>query len=376
MTYWQFRRRLYQHALKQWLDSLTQVSTGIVALFPMAMYALLLLPLLALGVLGDKDASGQSYFFTLWGYLLLSYCWIGMQKEALTAAEHSLYDRALPVSARQRSLTDFGLLLYAANVFIAAPFVVLLVMVISHANELFAFALEQSLAQLYPLTTLLLLTFYYCYSALGNNRPWLSLGLLPLCAMPWAGQLDNPLLCVLIVPIAIVAERVLSLPELSLKYFPDGLWRLFLQQDLTHARPTVLRGVVILLVLIAGALFVQHINPEAKSVASAFFALVLGIITATKLLEVQSLRQHFALYLATLPVNSRAVTTQALGYCLAFSLPFVLLMLLFSLFALPQWALFLLTYLATQTGILLCPAYYLAFPLVTGAAVLMLSLLV
>ena len=42
MNYWQFRRQLYQQALKQWLESLTQVSTGIVALFPMALYALLL----------------------------------------------------------------------------------------------------------------------------------------------------------------------------------------------------------------------------------------------------------------------------------------------------------------------------------------------
>ena len=65
MNYWQFRCQLYQHALKQWLESLTQVSTGIVALFPMALYALLLLPLLALGVLADKDSQGESFFYTL-----------------------------------------------------------------------------------------------------------------------------------------------------------------------------------------------------------------------------------------------------------------------------------------------------------------------
>tara|TARA_A200000159_G_scaffold144863_1_gene150093 strand:+ start:3260 stop:4390 length:1131 start_codon:yes stop_codon:yes gene_type:complete len=376
VNYWQFRRQLYQHALKQWLESLTQVSTGIVALFPMALYALLLLPLLALGVLADKDSQGESFFYTLWGYLLLAYCWIAMQKEALRAADYALYDSSLPVSVWQRGATELGLLLYAANVFVIGPAAVLVAMVYGHFAELVSGELWVSVTRLYPVSGLLVLTLYYCQSAMGRVKPWLSLGLLPLVAMPWANQIHSPWLCLLGLAGSIFIERTVRLPTLPLAGLPQGFWRLFLQQDINHTKPTLLRAVVVLLVLVIGATFVRQIDSSAKVPASLFLAFVLGVVAATKLLELQKLRERYTCYIASLPQGHHQITLQAMRYCLVFSLPYVVLIILFNLFGLSQWALFTVTYAVTQAGIILRPGYYLFFPLLTGVLILAISMLV
>lgn len=375
MNYWQFRRQLYQHALKQWLESLTQVSTGIVALFPMALYALLLLPLLALGVLADKDSQGESFFYTLWGYLLLAYCWIAMQKEALRAADYALYDSSLPVSVWQRGATELGLLLYAANVFVIGPAAVLVAMVYGHFAELVGGELWVSVTQLYPVSGLLVLTLYYCQSAMGRVKPWLSLGLLPLVAMPWAASTHSPWLCLLGLAVAILIERTVRLPAPSIVGLPQGFWRLFLQHDLNQTKPTLLRAVVVLFLLVIGATFVRQVDVTAKAPASLFLAFVLGVVAATKLLELQKIRERYTCYIASLPKGRYRVTLQAMSYCLIFSLPYVALIVLFNLFGLLHWALFTVTYVTTQAGILVRPGYYLVFPLLTGMLILAISLL-
>lgn len=376
MNYWQFRRQLYQQALKQWLESLTQVSTGIVALFPMALYALLLLPLLALGVLADKDSQGESFFYTLWGYLLLAYCWIAMQKEALAAADYTLYDHSLPVPVWQRGATELGLLLYAANVFVIGPAAVLLAMVFGHFAELVSGELWVSVTQLYPVSGLLALTLYYCQSAMGRVKPWLSLGLLPLVAKPWAASMHSPWLCLLGLVVAILIERTVRLPAPSIAGLPQGFWRLFLQHDLNQTKPTLLRAVVVLLLLVIGATFVRQVDVTAKAPASLFLAFVLGVVAATKLLELQKLRERYTCYIASLPKGHYQVTLQAVSYCLIFSLQYVALIVLFNLFGLMQWALFTITYVTTQAGIIVKPGYYLVFPLLTGVLILAISLLI
>ena len=81
MSYWQFRRKLYHHFLRQWLNSLKQISWAVVALFPLAIPALIFAPLLILAMLTDPTLSGQKYHMALWSYLLLTYTWVFFQKK-------------------------------------------------------------------------------------------------------------------------------------------------------------------------------------------------------------------------------------------------------------------------------------------------------
>ncbi len=125
-----------------------------------------------------------------------------------------------------------------------------------------------------------------------------------------------------------------------------------------------------------GATFVRQIDSSAKVPASLFLAFVLGVVAATKLLELQKLRERYTCYIASLPQGHHQITLQAMRYCLVFSLPYVVLIILFNLFGLSQWALFTVTYAVTQAGIILRPGYYLFFPLLTGVLILAISMLV
>ena len=73
MNYWQFRIRLYHQSLKQWLDSIRQMSLAIVALFPLALFALVFFPFLAWGVMAESATNNDVWIQTLWGYLLFVY---------------------------------------------------------------------------------------------------------------------------------------------------------------------------------------------------------------------------------------------------------------------------------------------------------------
>ncbi|NVK58322.1 MAG: hypothetical protein HWE26_22260 [Alteromonadaceae bacterium] len=375
MRYWQFRLKIYQQALKEWLDSLRQVSAAIVALFPMALSALLFLPLLALGVLADTSANTELYFYTLWGYLLLSFGWVSMQKEAINATSYALYDRSLPVSRGVRRTAQAGLLIYAANVFILGPLAVLLSMLYSNTDALLHSPWMFSVAQLMPITGLLLLTAYYIVIACGGQRPWLSLGMLPLISSPFASQLTQSA-CLLGVTTAIFAERLLPLPTLRLSGFPVGLWRFYLQHDLRRGKPSLLRAVVVLLLLISGNIFVSNINQEAQGPAGAVIAVILAVVIATKLLELKSLQTRYSYYFFSLPLTRRQQVITMLVYAGVFAAPMFAAIAFIGSLSGPHWALLFITYSATQLGILTKPDYYLVFPLITSILTLLTYLLV
>ena len=363
MSYWHFRFKIYQQALKDLLDSIRQASVAIVALFPMALSALLLMPLLALGVLADNTSQLELYYYTLWGYLLLSYGWVSMQKDAVNATQYALYDRSLPVTHVTRWLTRLGLLLYAANVFVLGPMAVLVSMLYSNFQALLSEPWTVSFAQLMPVTGLLVLTGYYAASATKTQRPWLSLGVLPLVLSPFAAEFSQGW-CLLGFTVAIVCERLLPLPTVTVNRLPVGLWRFFLQHDLQQLKPSLLRVVVVLLLLIVGNIFVSNISHDSQGPAASVMAVVLAIIVATKLLELKSLQAQFSYYFNSYPLSHRDQTLTTLLYAGGFAIPLLGVIAFMGTLGLPQWGLFLVTYAATQAGILLRPAYYLVFPMV------------
>ena len=138
MSYWRFRLRVYGDALYQWLESVKQISIGLVALFPLAMPALALIPLLALSVLADPASNDKLYISTLWGYLLFTYSIVTLQKDGITANRYHGYDKSLPVTPRQRLWVQLGLILIAVNLLVLAPLVLLLVIVVHSLAHLTA----------------------------------------------------------------------------------------------------------------------------------------------------------------------------------------------------------------------------------------------
>ena len=125
MNYGLWRVRLYHEELRQWLQSLQHIGFGLVVLFPMALPALVLLPLLSLGIAANPQTSTLVYLVTLWGYLLLLYCWMAMQREGITACRYQLYLSSLPIGPRLKAWCDAGMLIYGGHFFILGPLVLL-----------------------------------------------------------------------------------------------------------------------------------------------------------------------------------------------------------------------------------------------------------
>lgn len=119
--YWTFRYKSYNHSLKLWLENIKQTSIAIVALFPMALPALVFMPFVFIGIILKPDTSAASFFNTLWGYLLLLYSWVSYQRSGILALDYSHYLKSLPVSRVTKTIGDIGVTIYVANFFVLAP---------------------------------------------------------------------------------------------------------------------------------------------------------------------------------------------------------------------------------------------------------------
>lgn len=340
---------------------------GLVALFPLALPALLLIPLLALGVLADPASNNPLYLNTLWGYLLLLYSWVALQRDGIQARQYQLYINSLPISAAKRSWCELGIILYGANVFVFGPLILVVVMFIHQLNHFAGAPIGALLRPLIPISGLLFLSGYYSVSAVQSIRPWLSLLVLPLLAIPWAAELvKGQWLTIWLV--AIVIERQLALPALGLGHWPQGLYRLLLQADIDSPKNEALRMVALLLLVILADICVTGVKPEVRPYVVNFLSFISAILIACSLFDVQSLRRRYQLYLRSLPHSEFVQLSQSLVYVLLKALPAVLLLAYMQLFGAQQWWWWILFYISSLVGILFRPKWFLIFPI--GVALL------
>ncbi|MEP1385451.1 MAG: DUF6136 family protein [Paraglaciecola sp.] len=362
MNYWRFRLRVYRSALYQLLDSIKQISFGLVALFPLAMPALVLIPLLALNVLADPNADNPLYFSTLWGYLLFAYSWVAMQRDGITAHHYRLYDLSLPITQRTRQLTELGITLYAANLLVLGPFLLLCFMLTQHTEEIFSQPLSVTSIQLMPIFGLTLLTGYYCLRAVQQKLPWLSLLVMPVIGLYFADVVAK-FYWLGIWLAAIVIERYTPINRLSLGDFPNGIWRFYLQADVSQAKQNLIRYVAIILLLIIADICTQSVKPTVQPYVGNFFSFVFGILLATKLLDILRLRKTYQFYLAYTPASHILQLCYGLIYCLLYTSLALLLLVLFAVFDSQQWIFLAIFYLSAQMGILTLSKYYLVLPI-------------
>jgi hypothetical protein len=94
---------------------------GIVALFPLALPALIFLPFVAWGILADTSSENTLYLNTLWGYLLFIYSWMLIQRRGVLATQHRYYIDSLAVTDVKRRWCETGLIVYSANILLLGP---------------------------------------------------------------------------------------------------------------------------------------------------------------------------------------------------------------------------------------------------------------
>lgn len=371
MSYWLMRVRIYHQALRQWLASLQQIGFGLIVLFPMALPALVLLPLLSLGVAANPATPAFVYLNTLWGYLLLLYSWMTLQREGINGTRYLLYLKSLPTPSLLKSASDMGLVIYGANFFILGPLVLLSVMLLRQSARLTAAGSMQLWLELLPLFGMLLLSICYSLLALRRKIPWLSLLVFPFLVFHWAAELSKAQ-WLLLWGAVLVTEY--WLPAFSLKpgNWPQGLYALLLRADLASPSAESLRLVALLLLIALTRICVAAVHVDVASSLLNLISFLSAVLLASGLFGTQAFRAQHQLYLATLPQSTQQQALQSLCYVLAKTSLAVLLMVVAGIFGTMQWALWLLFYIATLLGIWLKPKLFLIFPLVVMMALVLL----
>ncbi|MCK7459423.1 DUF6136 family protein [Idiomarina aminovorans] len=371
MSYWLFRVRVYHQSLKQWLDSLRQISTGLVALFPLALPALIMMPLLSIGVMASPETSAPVFLNTLWGYLLLLFSWVSFQRAGICATHYQLYLKSLPIKPVVKSASNLGLMMYGANFFILGPLVLLLIVLFQQSGRLISgdWVLWK---ELIPLSGVVVLAAYYAIIAVKNKLPWLSLLIFPFLAFVLPYELTKPEWLMLWGAV-IVAERLIPTFSIKLGNWPEGFYRFLLQADIASPNGEKLRLVSLLLLIALTRLSASQLEPEVQPYLLNLVSFVSALLLASSLFGTQALRKQYQLYLTSLPESQSVQLGKSVIYAFFKALTGTLLVLASGIFTESQWVLWLLFYISTATGILLRPQWFLLFPCVAALIVFLAS---
>lgn len=368
MNYWQFRLRLYREYLKQWLDSIKQMSLAIVALFPLAISALLFFPFLAWGVLAESATNNEVWIYTLWGYLLFVYSWMILQKDGILGTTHRLYINSLAVSRSKKDWCELGLTLYGANLFILGPLVIFLLLFKHGAEQILHLPFGYVIEKLAPAGGLLILCTYYCISAVKVTRlPFLSLLIIPLFIMPWAQELTK-IQCLVLWCGAILIERIIPVPSIVIGTWLKGYHRLFIQGDMDYPRAEGLRLVALLLMLIMLQAMFNGVLADVKTHVASFLSFTSALLMASSLFDTQALCRQYNYYLTSLPASQLKLTLASVSYVMLKALVGLVMIAYLDIFEAQHWALWSLFYVTSLVGILYLPKWFFTFP--TVAAVL------
>lgn len=361
MNYGLWRVQLYHDALRQWLENLQQIGFGLVVLFPMALPVLVFLPLLSLGVAANPQTTPLVYLNTIWGYLLLLFSWMTLQRDGICGTRYQLYLNSLPTPRWLKAATDAGLLLYGAHFFILGPLGLLTIVLFEQRERLLADGAGTLWLELVPLAGLLMLAIAYSWLALRAKIPWLSLLLFPFIAFLWADALSKPQWLMLWSVVILLEYRIPAL-SLQLGRWPQGLFRLLLQADLHAPSADSLRLVALLLLIALTRVCLAAVNADFVPFLLNTVSFLSAVLIGYSLFATQAFRQKYQLFLATLPQSVHRQAFQALGYVLAKSTLGLLLILVSGIFTPEQWGLWLLFYSATLLGIWFKPQLFLLFP--------------
>jgi hypothetical protein len=369
LSYWQFRLRLYREYLKQWLDSIKQMSLGIVALFPLALSALLLFPFLAWGVLAESATNDEVWIYTLWGYLLFVYSWMILQRDGILGVKHELYINSLPVSRPTKEWCELGLSLYGANLFVLGPLFIFLVLFKHGAEQALDIPFRHFIEKIAPATGLLVLCTYYCIAAVKVRRlPFLSLFILPLFIVSWSQELSK-IQCLVLWCVAILTERIIPMPMFGIGSWLKGSYRLFFQGDMAAPRAEGLRLVALLLMLIMLRTMFNGVPIDVKSNVASFLSFTSALLMASSLFDTQALCRQYQYYLMSLPVSKFKLTMTSVSYVMIKALVGLSVIACLDIFELQHWALWSVFYVTSLLGILYLPKWFFSFPIITAVLV-------
>jgi len=178
LGYLGLRYQLYQQQLKAMFTALAQMFSFFMMALYLALPAMFLSALISLSVIADIKTDLLERVGYQWGYFLLIFLLIRVQKSAILASQYQYFNNTLIVANKWRITASIGLTLLAGNAPLLAPS--LLALLIPNIHTL----MNQFYFVLFALNVLLIAFF-----TLKNKRfLWLSLLIFPLATLLLSSQ--------------------------------------------------------------------------------------------------------------------------------------------------------------------------------------------
>lgn len=121
LMYINLRSRIYQQQLKAMFTALTQMLTFFMMALYLALPALFLSALISLSIIADINTELMERVGYQWGYFLLIFLLIRVQKSAILASQYQHFHNALMITNRWKKIASIGLTLLAGNAPLLAP---------------------------------------------------------------------------------------------------------------------------------------------------------------------------------------------------------------------------------------------------------------
>lgn len=368
--YWSFRYKAYNYSLKLWLENIKQTSIAVVALFPMAMPALVFMPFVFIGIILKPETQAASFFNTLWGYLLLLYTWVSYQRKGILGSDYSHYIATLPLSKRVKLIGDIGVTLYVANFFVLAPFFLSL-----YALFNFSGGDAEALEVIVSMGSLLLLSSYYCVASIRFTTPWLSLFVFPLIVTIVRPDLAKFQYTVLWLVVILLEHRIkFNLSNLAIK--PKSLIYLLLKWESKYTENNKLILVFSLLLLSISKVILASVSADVSTYFLNFSAFLFAVVLAANLFSVQKFKAEYQGFLTSYPISDKAIQFAAVKYTLAKLTLALLVLYSASIFNAYQWGLFASFYAATILSIIKWPTRFILSPIALATILIVINILI
>jgi hypothetical protein len=170
MGYLLLRGQIYYHELKQMLPSLGQLFAFLLSILYLAISASILTALISLSVIADINTPLEQRIIYQWGYFILLYFLISIQKSAILGLNNQHYLATLPTPLKLKHTSTVLLTMVAGNLPLLAP-----VFLLFYIPDWTTF-----ISQLhFPLFALSILIIAWL-SLKNETLPWLSLFFAPL----------------------------------------------------------------------------------------------------------------------------------------------------------------------------------------------------
>ena len=367
--YWSLRYKIYNYSLKLWLENIKQTSIAIVALFPMALPALVFMPFVFIGIILKPDTTPVSFFNTLWGYLLLLFCWVSYQRKGILGLDYSAYMASLPVSKLSRVLGDIGVTIYVANFFVLAPALLCIYALLNFSGDSTE-ALEVTIS----MGSLVLLSCYYCAAAVKFKTPWRSLFIFPLALVvinPELAKLEYTALWLLV----ILSDHLPRISLQSVSPRPKSMMYMFIKWESHYSENNKLVLVISLLLLSVSKVIIESVAADVAVYFVNFSAFLFGLVLAANLFSIQKLRAEYHDFLTCYPTTETTQQIAAIKYTLLKLLFAVFVLFSADIFSAYQWLLFGGFYIATLLGVIKWPHRFILPPVILGSILVLANIL-